>query len=434
MTDEEFVLTTYIDNCIKLAKVNLLTGEYKFLKTVGDEVELGCYNAATIEEYIQNIVDCGLLHESDADEYISCTRLKFLLGKIKNNKREFVYSFRRRMNDIYIWVTFNITVPHNFSKDNPWVMFSWKEADNDSRTMEDATKMLSSIFHKILKINVTTDTHEDIKVYDEEKERAAEISEKMSQWFKNFLYAGNVYEEDIDSYTAFTNIDYLRNHFKESRDCIRCRYRRKISGVFRWVSMEIIPSIEYTDDNQVLMLYIRDINDDYVKQLKQQKELEYYCNNDTLTGIWNRFHYNNFCENYARNVNKHEMAVIFADINALKYMNDTFGHAKGDEYLISFSKAITESFGKNSCYRISGDEFVIILEYIEEAEFLRKAEEFYQYIQNQSIPMASLGYAWNNSPERVEELSNIAEAEMYKDKKKFHMMYPQYSRKNTTDE
>ena len=36
---------------------------------------------------------------------------------------------------------------------------------------------------------------------------------------------------------------------------------------FRWVSMEIIKSTEYAKDNEVVVLYLRDINTDYLKQL-----------------------------------------------------------------------------------------------------------------------------------------------------------------------
>ncbi|WP_443770082.1 hypothetical protein [Anaerostipes sp.] len=44
-------------------------------------------------------------------------------------------------------------------------------------------------------------------------------------------------------------------------------YRLNITGQFRWVSMELFRSSEYTDTNQMIILYVRDINDEYLKQL-----------------------------------------------------------------------------------------------------------------------------------------------------------------------
>ena len=38
---------------------------------------------------------------------------------------------------------------------------------------------------------------------------------------------------------------------------------------FKWVSLTMICSEEYEDDNQIVMLYVRDINDDYLKQLDE---------------------------------------------------------------------------------------------------------------------------------------------------------------------
>ena len=44
-------------------------------------------------------------------------------------------------------------------------------------------------------------------------------------------------------------------------------YRCRNGQEFRWVSMEIIKSTEYAKDNEVVVLYLRDINTDYLKQL-----------------------------------------------------------------------------------------------------------------------------------------------------------------------
>ena len=41
-----------------------------------------------------------------------------------------------------------------------------------------------------------------------------------------------------------------------------------LEGQYRWVSMEIVRSTEYREDNQQVVMYIRDINDDYLKLLQ----------------------------------------------------------------------------------------------------------------------------------------------------------------------
>ena len=50
------------------------------------------------------------------------------------------------------------------------------------------------------------------------------------------------------------------------------------------------------------------------------------------------------------------------DLNCLKECNDTLGHAAGDEYLLGTAKSIRQVFERyGKCYRIGGDEFVVLL-------------------------------------------------------------------------
>lgn len=54
--------------------------------------------------------------------------------------------------------------------------------------------------------------------------------------------------------------------------------------------------------------------------------------------------------------------LIFLDLDNFKSINDVFGHAKGDEYLIDFTKEMLKRYYRNNFYRISGDEFVVIID------------------------------------------------------------------------
>ena len=55
-------------------------------------------------------------------------------------------------------------------------------------------------------------------------------------------------------------------------------------------------------------------------------------------------------------------AVLYMDLDDFKHINDGLGHQYGDLLLKSISKALSETVGiHNSCYRMGGDEFVIIV-------------------------------------------------------------------------
>ena len=53
----------------------------------------------------------------------------------------------------------------------------------------------------------------------------------------------------------------------KGRERISLNYRTLIKQEYRWVCMEVIRSAEYKPDDQIAMMYIRDINDEYLKQL-----------------------------------------------------------------------------------------------------------------------------------------------------------------------
>lgn len=141
-------------------------------------------------------------------------------------------------------------------------------SSKDKREMlAESAELMSNIFVKILKVNLTLDTHENIKVAAEELDVQNGYSDKTSQWFAGIAKSGQIQEEDRMTYLSFCNMDYLKQQLWIGSRFLSCHYRRKIHGKFRWVSMEMIPGKEYTDENQVVFLYIRDIHEDYLRQL-----------------------------------------------------------------------------------------------------------------------------------------------------------------------
>ena len=68
------------------------------------------------------------------------------------------------------------------------------------------------------------------------------------------------------------------------------------------------------------------------------------------------------------------MAVVMFDVNDLKYVNDTYGHDKGDALITTAAKIIKEAFGElGKCYRTGGDEFIAVLDCEEVEQLYEKA-------------------------------------------------------------
>ena len=147
-----------------------------------------------------------------------------------------------------------------------------------------------------------------------------------------------------------------------------------------------------------------------------------------ITNMGNRRQYKKICAAYAQLEQKPRLAVLFADINGLKYVNDHLGHDAGDEYIKRFGKQLTDAFGAYECCRISGDEFAVVMEDVPEAEALEKFEAFIAQVRKDDPPVAAVGYAYADGPETIPEVMSVAETMMYEDKKHCHQKHPEYRR------
>ena len=85
---------------------------------------------------------------------------------------------------------------------------------------------------------------------------------------------------------------------------------------------------------------------------------------DSLTGIRNKTAYIETTTRLDAEIaeGRAEFAIIMIDVNFLKRVNDTYGHERGNEYLINACELACSVFGKENVYRVGGDEFVAVLD------------------------------------------------------------------------
>ena len=118
--------------------------------------------------------------------------------------------------------------------------------------------------------------------------------------------------------------------------------------------------IKWVDGRPVSLCAIYDVTE---KKL-YQKRIEQQAYTDFLTGLYNRMCCEKDLAKYvdeARNNGTHG-AIMYLDLDDFKHINDSLGHQYGDILLQDISKAIGRIEGiQNSCYRMGGDEFVIVV-------------------------------------------------------------------------
>lgn len=139
-----------------------------------------------------------------------------------------------------------------------------------------------------------------------------------------------------------------------------CNYFQIIPYVvwFKWAFF-VFMIVEFSRIANSVMQFINES-----AKLEVLKELAY---KDGLTGVKNRTSYLEKVSEIDTliKLKKGRFSAIVFDVNNLKYVNDNLGHEFGDIMIKSVAKVICETFDENSVYRIGGDEFVVILDRVD---------------------------------------------------------------------
>jgi diguanylate cyclase (GGDEF)-like protein/PAS domain S-box-containing protein len=157
-----------------------------------------------------------------------------------------------------------------------------------------------------------------------------------------------------------------------------------------------------------------------------EERLTHLAYHDTLTGLLNK---TSLYENSHKSVffyHNVKAALLFIDMDHFKYINDTMGHAFGDQLIIKISERLTTLLNENcSIYRLSGDEFIIILQNIRSK---KDAEVFASHLLTgfkkefnilNSVLYISLSIGISMYPEHgtdIDELLKYADIAMYRAK------------------
>ena len=117
----------------------------------------------------------------------------------------------------------------------------------------------------------------------------------------------------------------------------------------------------------------------YIIELKkEQANVLHAYMSDPLTGLYNRLGFFECMKQLLKQHTQGNLALISMDLDGLKYINDTFGHAAGDEAIGTFGRMIRESATGRLSTRIGGDEFLVT---VFDAQAQQMAEEIAQKLQ-----------------------------------------------------
>ena len=152
---------------------------------------------------------------------------------------------------------------------------------------------------------------------------------------------------------------------------------------------------------------------------KMQKQQEYLSYHDDLTGLLNR----NSLVDYLSKVDTaglKSLGALSVDINGLKNFNKEFGREYGDEVVIRVGEVLQEYFHSAGVYRLTGDEYLVLADNVSYEDFTKQIYAAHTKLDNISLGLVSMGYAWEKVDIDTDKLVNNAEVMMRDEKKKYY--------------
>jgi diguanylate cyclase (GGDEF)-like protein/PAS domain S-box-containing protein len=201
-------------------------------------------------------------------------------------------------------------------------------------------------------------------------------------------------------------------------------------GEERIINMRMIPQFDENNNHVGNFGTIQDIT----RIRKTEEEIRYLSYHDYLTGLFNRRFYEEVLIKLDTEEN-YPMTLVMADVNGLKMINDSFGHAVGDQLLQKASNVIKSGCRENDVIaRLGGDEFVIILArtdaetaalIIKRLEMLAAREK----IRGLKLSIAFGSRTKTRKEENIQQVLKNAEDDMYR-----HKLYESASMRSKTIE
>ncbi len=236
----------------------------------------------------------------------------------------------------------------------------------------------------------------------------------------------NVWGEDLFAFAVEEDIPIVQQMLKESEEkkMSRCRFRLKGSSEERTVWVRCTCSSQQVSDTERIYYVVFSNITEEVEKTERLIELSIY---DALTGVRNRFALDQVSDEC--NVHPlHRVGMAFADTNGIKMVNDTLGHRYGDDLLCQFKDVLLQEFDRDNIYRISGDEFIILIDDIDEEDFKARMKRVVALVK-ENDNLASIGYLWAEEIKDLRRKSISAERLMYVEKQKYYATREEWERR-----
>lgn len=318
----------------------------------------------------------------------------------------------------------------------------------DVTTQKQAERRFQSLF-EASPISLWEEDYSEIQAYFNvlRKRGVTDLAVYLEEHPEETLYCAglikvlNVNHKTLDLFGASNKEDLIKNLDKIFRDEMRSHFSKELIDLWNGrleyeqeginyslngdpiniqLNFRIMPG--YEKDFRWALVSLQDIT----ARKKAEAYLQYLGTHDVMTGLYNRAYFEETVQKMDLN-RKNSTSVIILDLNNLKRINDSLGHAAGDKMIRRTAEVLKAAFGTvGVASRIGGDEFAVILPdtTAEEAgEFIKQIQALVslnnKYYRDPELSV-SIGSATGDMGISVLKIINQADDEMYRSKGEFH--------------
>lgn len=225
------------------------------------------------------------------------------------------------------------------------------------KTLKRQERRFSAILHSIADGIIATDNEKKIQFLNPVAEEITgwKEAEAQSRYIENLI---TIIDENTNNIIQLPSIDTPASkkaifYFKDTVVKNRNNETIPVEGT--------IASIRDSNDHvEGQVIAIRDVT-----QLREMSnKISYQASHDALTGLFNREAFSQSLKAMISSAKKEnrQHALIYLDLDQFKLINDTIGHAAGDELLLETTAIIKSVFRSSDiCARLGGDEFGVLL-------------------------------------------------------------------------
>jgi diguanylate cyclase (GGDEF)-like protein len=295
----------------------------------------------------------------------------------------------------------------------------YKVIREQEQSVNEKMKLLDSmaeIYDNVNLIDFVNNTEMSLRDAEQKKhgiDMTAQTHTLMAQQIRN-----QVMPDQVDAFMTFTNIKTIRSRLSHKK-LISADFIDVVSG---WFRAQYITVDSTLDGIPNVVIYTKRNVDE---EKRREENLIRISMTDEMTRLYNRRCYDEDLKEIGKTDLAEDLVLFSIDVNGLKKVNDTKGHAAGDELIKGAADCLAVSVGnQGKVYRTGGDEFMAIVHTLK-PEDLRtaiatKASEWHGVYTDEVT--LSIGYAVHkdNPDASLADLEHIADEDMYVQKAKYY--------------